>query len=143
YGFEGVRVDGNDVLAVYRTVSDALERAKEGEPILIEAVTYRQGAHTTTDDPTKYRDDAEVDAWAEKDPIERTREYLETEHDWTDEDEDELREEAKARVAEAVEAAEAHDGYDVDAIFDHVYADDHPRYSRQRAHVPENPDVER
>ncbi|WP_423745153.1 pyruvate dehydrogenase (acetyl-transferring) E1 component subunit alpha (plasmid) [Haladaptatus sp. SPP-AMP-3] len=143
YGFEGVRVDGNDVLAVYRTVSDALERAKEGEPILIEAVTYRQGAHTTTDDPTKYRDDAEVDAWAEKDPLDRTREYLETEHGWTDEDDAELREEAKARVAEAVEAAEAHDGYDVDAIFDHVYADDHPRYSRQRTNVPENPDVDR
>jgi pyruvate dehydrogenase E1 component alpha subunit len=143
YGFEGVRVDGNDVLAVYRTVSDALERAKGGEPILVEAVTYRQGAHTTTDDPTKYRDDAEVDAWAEKDPLDRTREYLETEHDWTGEDDAELREEAKEQVAEAVNAAEAHDGYDVNAIFDHVYANEHPRYPEQRAAVPENPDVDR
>ncbi len=143
YGFEGVRVDGNDVLAVYRTVSDALERAKEGEPILIEAVTYRQGAHTTTDDPTKYRDDAEVDEWAEKDPLVRTREYLEIEHAWTDKDEEALRQEAKEQVAESVKAAEAHDGYDVDAIFDHVYANEHPRYPQQRAAVPENPDVER
>ncbi len=143
YGFEGVRVDGNDVLAVYRTVFDALERAKDGEPILVEAVTYRQGAHTTTDDPTKYRDDAEVDAWAEKDPLDRTREYLEIEHGWTDEDDAALREEAKEQVAEAVKAAEAHDGYDVDAIFDHVYANEHPRYPEQRAAVPENPDVDR
>jgi pyruvate dehydrogenase E1 component alpha subunit len=143
YGFEGVRVDGNDVLAVYRTVSDALARAKDGEPILVEAVTYRQGAHTTTDDPTKYRDDAEVDAWAEKDPLDRTREYLETEHGWTDEDDAALREEAREQVADAVKAAEAHEGYDVDAIFDHVYADEHPRYPGQRAAVPENPDVDR
>ncbi len=143
YGFEGIRVDGNDVLAVYREVTSALERAREGEPILIEAVTYRQGAHTTTDDPTKYREEAEVESWAEKDPLDRTREYLESEHGWTEEDEEELREEAKEHVAEAVEAAEAHDGYDTDAIFDHVYADEHPRYDRQRADVPENPQVER
>ncbi len=143
YGFEGVRVDGNDVFAVYSAVRDALARAKGGKTLLIEAVTYRRGAHTTTDDPSKYRDEAEVESWAEKDPLERTREYLESEHEWTDEDERALREEATDRVAEAVEAAEAHDGYDADAIFDHVYDGEHPRYARQRAAVPENPDVER
>ncbi|WP_458187333.1 pyruvate dehydrogenase (acetyl-transferring) E1 component subunit alpha [Haladaptatus sp. NG-WS-4] len=143
YGFEGIRVDGNDVFAVYETVRDALKRAREDKPVLIEAVTYRQGAHTTTDDPTKYREESEVESWAEKDPLDRTREYLESEHGWTDEDEQALRAEAKEAVAEAVEAAEAHEGYDTDAIFDHVYAEDHPRYARQRAAVPERPDVER
>ena len=143
YGFDGVRIDGNDVFAVYRTVSEALERARRGEPVLVEAVTYRQGAHTTTDDPSQYRDEAEVEAWAEKDPIERTREYLESEHGWTEDDEQELRDDVERRVAEAVDAAEAHDGFDTDAMFDHVYHDEHPRHPDQREQVPENPDVDR
>ncbi|WP_433628077.1 pyruvate dehydrogenase (acetyl-transferring) E1 component subunit alpha [Halomicrococcus sp. NG-SE-24] len=143
YGFDGMRIDGNDVFAVYRAVTEALERARRGEPVLIEAVTYRQGAHTTTDDPSKYREEAEVEEWVEKDPIERTREFLEAEHGWTDEDEAALREDCEARVAEAVEAAEAHDGFDTDAMFDHVYADEHPRHPDQRETVPDDPQVER
>ncbi|WP_327051470.1 pyruvate dehydrogenase (acetyl-transferring) E1 component subunit alpha [Halomicrococcus gelatinilyticus] len=143
YGFDGVRIDGNDVFAVYRAVSEALDRARRGEPMLVEAVTYRQGAHTTTDDPTQYRDRSEVEAWAERDPIERTREYLESEHGWSEDDERALREEAERRVAEAVEAAEEHDGFDTDAIFDHVYADEHPRHPAQREQVPDDPEVDR
>mgnify|MGYP006287924465 CR=1 FL=1 len=143
YGFDGVRIDGNDVFAVYRAVSEALDRARRGEPMLVEAVTYRQGAHTTTDDPTQYRDRSEVEAWAERDPVERTREYLESEHGWTEDDEQALREEVEQRVAEAVDAAEEHDGFDTDAIFDHVYADEHPRHPAQREQVPDDPEVDR
>jgi pyruvate dehydrogenase E1 component alpha subunit len=144
YGFEGVRVDGNDVLAVYSAVKDALDAAKAGEgPRLIEAVTYRQGAHTTTDDASKYRDDDEVEEWREKDPVERTREYLEDTHGWTDDDEDELREWADQRVAEAVVSAEECTGLDVDDIFEHVYAKTPDRLRRQRQQVVDDPEVDR
>ncbi len=77
FGFPGVRVDGNDVLAVHAVTSEALERARSGNgPTLIEAYTYRMGAHTTSDDPTKYRLADELEHWRLKDPIERVRAYL-------------------------------------------------------------------
>jgi TPP-dependent pyruvate/acetoin dehydrogenase alpha subunit len=72
YGMPGVLVDGNDLFAVHAASEDAVQRAREGEgPTLIECDTYRMEVHTTADDPTKYRDDAEVEAWAERDPIDR------------------------------------------------------------------------
>ena len=77
FGFPGVRVDGNDVLAVYAATTAALDRARTGSgPSLIEAYTYRMGAHTTSDDPTKYRLADELEHWRLKDPIERVRAYL-------------------------------------------------------------------
>lgn len=78
FGFPGVRVDGNDVLACLAVTRSALERARRGEgPTLVEAFTYRMGAHTTSDDPTKYRADEERASWEAKDPILRLRTYLE------------------------------------------------------------------
>jgi pyruvate dehydrogenase E1 component alpha subunit len=80
YGFPGVLVDGNDVLAVYAVTRDAVDRARsEHVPTLIEALTYRIGAHTTADDATRYRSREEVEAWARRDPIERYRRFLERE----------------------------------------------------------------
>jgi pyruvate dehydrogenase E1 component alpha subunit len=77
FGFPGIRVDGNDVLAVKAVTRWALERARRGEgPTLIEAYTYRMGAHTTSDDPTKYRLAEELQEWRAKDPIERLRTHL-------------------------------------------------------------------
>ncbi|HEY0357109.1 MAG TPA: thiamine pyrophosphate-dependent dehydrogenase E1 component subunit alpha, partial [Mycobacteriales bacterium] len=77
FGFPGVRVDGNDVLATLAVTRSALERARQGEgPTLVEAYTYRMGAHTTSDDPTRYRIASEVEAWKLKDPIERVRSFL-------------------------------------------------------------------
>ena len=77
FGFPGVRVDGNDVLACYAVTKHALRAAREGRgPMLIEAFTYRMGAHTTTDDPTRYRLSSELEAWRLRDPIERVRSYL-------------------------------------------------------------------
>jgi pyruvate dehydrogenase E1 component alpha subunit len=77
FGFPGVRVDGNDVLAVLAVTRAALARAREGSgPMLIEAYTYRMGAHTTSDDPTRYRLAAELETWKLKDPIERVKAYL-------------------------------------------------------------------
>ncbi|HEY1627053.1 MAG TPA: pyruvate dehydrogenase (acetyl-transferring) E1 component subunit alpha [Streptosporangiaceae bacterium] len=77
FGFPGLRVDGNDVLACYAVTKKAMQAAREGQgPTLIEAFTYRMGAHTTTDDPTRYRVAADLEAWKLKDPIERVRAYL-------------------------------------------------------------------
>ncbi len=77
FGFPGVRVDGNDVFACLAVTRKAMQAAREGQgPTLIEAYTYRMGAHTTTDDPTRYRLSAELEAWKLKDPIERVRQYL-------------------------------------------------------------------
>src|SRR5438132_1470556 len=78
YGFPGIRIDGNDVLGVYAAVMAAADRARQGEgPYLIEAVTYRMGAHTSSDDPTRYRTESELEAWNGKDPIARYRAWLE------------------------------------------------------------------
>src|SRR5262245_246043 len=78
YGFPGVQVDGNDLLAVYAATRVAVDRAREGGgPTLIEAVTYRLGGHSTADDPTKYRSDAEVKEWEAREPLIRFRRYLE------------------------------------------------------------------
>jgi 2-oxoisovalerate dehydrogenase E1 component alpha subunit len=78
FGFPGVRVDGNDVLATYAVTRHALDAARHGQgPTLIEAYTYRMGAHTTSDDPTRYRIASEVEAWQAKDPITRVRAFIE------------------------------------------------------------------
>jgi pyruvate dehydrogenase E1 component alpha subunit len=77
FGFPGLRVDGNDVFACLAVTRKALQAAREGQgPTLIEAYTYRMGAHTTTDDPTRYRLSAELESWKLKDPIERVKQYL-------------------------------------------------------------------
>ena len=77
FGFPGVRVDGNDVFACLAVTRKAMQAAREGQgPTLIEAYTYRMGAHTTTDDPTRYRLSAELESWKLKDPIERVKQYL-------------------------------------------------------------------
>ena len=77
FGFPGVRVDGNDVLATYAVTQAALQRARDGQgPTFVEAYTYRMGAHTTTDDPTRYRLSGDVESWKLKDPIARVEAYV-------------------------------------------------------------------
>jgi pyruvate dehydrogenase E1 component alpha subunit len=77
FGFPGVRVDGNDVLAVYAVTKKALDDARTGQgPTLVEAFTYRMGAHTTSDDPTRYRLQSDLEAWRLKDPLERVKAFL-------------------------------------------------------------------
>ncbi|KUL35990.1 pyruvate dehydrogenase (acetyl-transferring) E1 component subunit alpha [Streptomyces sp. NRRL F-4489] len=134
YGFPGVRVDGNDVLACLAVTKAALDRARSGEgPMLIEAFTYRMGAHTTSDDPTRYRADEETLAWEAKDPILRLRRYLEAEG-LADEGYftavDEESEALGKRVREAVRSMPDPDPM---SIFDNVYADGHALVDEERA----------
>lgn len=136
YGIPGVTVDGNDVLAVLAVTRWALARARAGEgPTLVEAVTYRMGPHTTSDDPTRYRDRAEVDGWRARDPIERVRLLLEREG--------ELDGEQTAEVAAAADdvASRLRAGCLGTAeppwqnLFEHVYAHPHPEIDRQRGEL--------
>ncbi len=102
YGMPGIRVDGNDVVAVLVAVREAASLARAGEgPSLIEAVTYRIGPHTTADDPGRYRADDESSDWEERDPLIRVRLLLERQGEWTQEWEEEL----EARSSEAIERA--------------------------------------
>lgn len=124
YGFDGVQVDGNDVLAVYRVTEEALDRARSGGgPTLIEAVTYRLGHHTTADDWTRYRTEEEVEAWKTRDPIQRFRSYLESKHLWGDDQEEQLQEKTKEEIRQAVETYENLPERDVEEIFKYTYAE--------------------
>lgn len=108
YGFEGVRVDGMDPLAVFSATRQALERARrDGGPTLIEAITYRYGPHATADDPTRYRDDAEVEEWRRRDPIERFRRFLEGCGVWDQELEDKVAMEVSDAVERSIVEIEA------------------------------------
>ncbi|MCA9585616.1 MAG: 3-methyl-2-oxobutanoate dehydrogenase [Myxococcales bacterium] len=124
YGVPAVRVDGNDVLAMYRAVRDARARALAGEgPTFIEAVTYRIGAHSTSDDPTRYRSDAEVEAWKRKDPLDRLAKHMRHVGLLDDALDKALEEELTAEIAAAVKEVEALPAPDRASIFDDVYAE--------------------
>jgi pyruvate dehydrogenase E1 component alpha subunit len=124
YGIPGVRVDGNDVLAVYAVVKRAVDRARRGGgPTFIEAFTYRIGAHSTSDDPSRYRDQAEVDAWLEKDPLVRLRRHLEHLGVWKDEDETKLEKELNQEIAHAIAEVEAAGSPGRETLFDDVHAE--------------------
>jgi pyruvate dehydrogenase E1 component alpha subunit len=123
YAIEGIRVDGNDVLAVYNATQRAVDKARRGEgPTLIEAVTYRLGAHSTSDDPTRYRDPREVELMRSKDPIRRFREQLEREGLWTASEESRAHQRLLAHVKEAIVRAEKVPRPQVQSLFDDVYS---------------------
>jgi pyruvate dehydrogenase E1 component alpha subunit/2-oxoisovalerate dehydrogenase E1 component alpha subunit len=124
YGMPGVRVDGNDFLAVYKVLSDAAARARRGEgPTFVESLTYRMGAHSTSDDPTRYRSDAEVESWKKKDPLDRLRRHLVHLGAVDDASDEKLDAELADEVNEAVKKVEALPPPDRDSIFDDVYAE--------------------
>jgi 2-oxoisovalerate dehydrogenase E1 component alpha subunit len=136
FGFPGVRVDGNDVFAMLAVSRSALARAREGSgPTLLEAFTYRMGAHTTSDDPTRYRIDEEVEEWTRRDPISRLRTYLSTECSTDDAWFGSVDEEADARAAELREAVLSMHGPTPASIFDHAYAEPHPLVDEERAEM--------
>jgi pyruvate dehydrogenase E1 component subunit alpha len=122
YGLPGVRVDGNDVLAVHEVVRTALDRARSGDgPTLIEAVTYRMGPHSTSDDPSIYRVDGEVQEWRRRDPILRYAAYLKGRALLDEAAEAAARDRAREAVQEAVAAVEGAPAVPEDSLFEDVY----------------------
>ena len=133
FGFPGIRVDGNDVLAVLAVTKAALRNAREGNgPTLVEAYTYRMGAHTTSDDPTRYRLSDELESWKLKDPIERVKAYLvrtgiadQAYFDSVEKESDELAAHVRKGCLEMPDPEPL-------SIFDHVYAERHPLIEEER-----------
>lgn len=124
YGFPGVRVDGNDILAVIAATRAAVERARRGEgPTLIEAVTFRMGGHSSSDDPTRYREGAEVEEWQRRDPVVRFRGYLRSQDLVKDGDEERWNTEVDEAIAVAVREAEALPPPPIESMFTDVYKD--------------------
>ncbi len=124
YGMRGVRVDGNDVLAVHKVLSEAAERARHGGgPTFVEAVTYRIGAHSTSDDPTRYRSDAEVESWKRKDPVDRLAKHLRKLGLVDDASEAKLDEELGAEIGAVVKEVEAAPPPPRGSLFDDVYSE--------------------
>jgi pyruvate dehydrogenase E1 component alpha subunit len=124
YGLPGERVDGNDLLAVHAAVGAAVARARRGEgPSFIECVTYRIGAHSTSDDPTRYRDQAEVESWQKKDPLDRFEGFLRQRGQLTDKALEALKAELTAEIEAAILEAEAAGPPARGSVFDDVYAE--------------------
>jgi 2-oxoisovalerate dehydrogenase E1 component alpha subunit len=133
YGMPGIRVDGNDVLACYAVMAEAAARARAGGgPTLIEAVTYRLGPHTTSDDPSRYRTQEEVDRWTLLDPIPRYRTYLQGQGLWSNRLEDRVAARSKRMRAELRDAVSGAPDFDIDEVFTAVYAEMTPGLQAQR-----------
>lgn len=132
YGIEGVQIDGNDAVGVYRRVKMALDKARRGEgPTLIEAVTYRRGDHTTSDDASKYRSDEQSHSWDDKDPILRLQRYFQKIGTWTEEYGTWVKDECTKEVDEAVEKGLAFGPPPPEDLFAHVFAEMPSSYHEQ------------
>ncbi|BBX45544.1 pyruvate dehydrogenase (acetyl-transferring) E1 component subunit alpha [Mycobacterium cookii] len=133
YGMPGVRVDGNDVLACYAVMAEAAARARSGGgPTLIEAITYRLSPHTTSDDPTRYRSQDELDHWQTLDPIPRYRTYLQSLGLWSQRLEDRIVARCARMRGELRDAVFAAPDIDIDEVFTTVYAEMTPGLETQR-----------
>ncbi|WP_027482635.1 pyruvate dehydrogenase (acetyl-transferring) E1 component subunit alpha [Deinococcus pimensis] len=138
YGIPGVRVDGNDIVAVHHVTREAVERARAGGgPTLIETVTYRVKPHTVSDDPGRYRTEDLTREWLEKDPVTRLRTYLTTRGLWDDAREDALTRDITQEFEAAVEEADRFSEPTPSEIVDHVFATPTPQLTEQRAQLLE------
>ena len=132
FGFEGVKVDGNDVLAVYSAAASAVKKAYSGKgPTLIECLTYRVGNHTTSDDSAKYRPQAEVELWKKRDPVARMRKFLEGKKLWNARKEKELAEKVGRQVSSAVNEYENIPKPGIEDVFKYQYSD-MPKFLQQQ-----------
>jgi pyruvate dehydrogenase E1 component alpha subunit len=124
YGFRGIQVDGNDVLAVWSIVKEAAETARTGGgPTLIEAYTYRLGDHTTSDDATRYRGKDELLEWEKRDPVARLQAYLKRKGLWDEAYEKDLQDKTSAQVEKAVDEAEARPPATLEDLFAYMFAE--------------------
>lgn len=134
FGVPSVRVDGNDVLASYAVTLQALERARSGGgPTLVEAFTYRMGAHTTSDDPTRYRSAAEEEYWRQRDPIDRLRLHLTATDELSQDFLDEVDAEAAALGERVRATVHGFTAPPTSTLFEHVYATPHAVVDAERA----------
>lgn len=134
YGIHAAYVDGNDLFAMHTVMTEAVERARSGEgPTLIESLTWRVEAHNTADDPTKYLTDADHEAWAGTDPVDRIELWLRAAGHLDDDALEELRARCLAEVDRALSVAQGAPPAGPDAVFEHVYADSFARFEGQRA----------
>lgn len=140
YGVTSIRVDGNDLLAMIQAVGDAAARARRGEgPTLIEAVTYRRGGHSSSDDPSVYRDPAEPKSWEAKDPLERWRRYLETRGLWSQAMHDDYTKAITDELMAELALAEKVPAPELSTMFDDVYAELTPQLEEQKAYLLTSP----
>jgi len=134
FGIPSIRVDGNDVLAVYGVLKNAIDNARRGEgPTFVECVTYRIGAHSTSDDPTRYRSQEEVDMWTKRDPLLRLRRHLEKLGAWSDAEEEKLEKVLNEEIGAAIAEVETHGLPERETLFDDVYARPPWHLEEQRA----------
>lgn len=134
FGLPSVLVDGNDILAVYDVMQQAIERARSGQgPTLVETLTYRMGAHTTADDPTRYRHPDEIESWRVKDPITRFRTFLIHRDLLSEEQDAQMIAAIEEELNEAVRVAESMPPMAPDSFFDYTSATLTPRLQEQRA----------
>ncbi len=148
YGMPGIRVDGNDVLAVYVAAKEAVERARAGEgPTLIEGLTYRFTPHTTADDPKRYRSEEECNLWTKREPLNRFKKYLLNKGVYTEAQltdlEEELDAEIKAAIARTEAAAVSEELSNPLAMFDYLYADMPPYLNEQREELKSHLDKQK
>jgi pyruvate dehydrogenase E1 component alpha subunit len=135
FGVPGIRIDGNDVLASYCVTAKHMDDARNGAgPTLIEALTYRIGAHTTSDDPTKYRDEAEVEYWKARDPLARLEKFLRRQG-VGDDFFTEVDAAGETMAAEIRAATFALPDPPIENMFNHVYSQPHPEIAEQLAWV--------
>jgi len=136
YGFSGIKVDGNDVFAVYKATFEALKKARAGNgPTLIECYTYRIGDHTTSDDAKKYRKESEVKEWEKKDPILRLKKYMKRTGMFSEKYENEIKKMAEDLVEKAVAKAESIPKLKPEEIFDYTYAELTEELKEQREEI--------
>lgn len=136
YGIPGIQVDGNDVLAMHLATKEAIKRAKSGlGPTLIEAITYRMGPHTTSDNPKLYRSDDEVEQWKEKDPLKRLKNYLLNKGIITLQSDEALNQELQDHILEIFKQVEATGLESLEEIFDYTYESRTPRLEEQYQNI--------
>ena len=136
YGMPGIRVDGNDILAVIQVAQEAVDRARTGEgPTLIEAVTYRREGHSSSDDPSVYRSASEPEEWAKKDPIKRMRGYMKERGLYSKELEAEISERHNQAITDAIERAKTLGAPHIDTLFEDVYEETPWHLEEQRTYL--------
>ena len=145
YGMPGVRVDGNDILAVYRVCKEAVERARKGDgPTLVETVTYRMASHSSSDDASRYRDAKEFELWKQRDPIQRFQKYLKRRKLWDDAFENDIVTSFKDDLNAAVKKAEAASKQPLESMFEDVFMNQTPQLKAQQEELQslEGPEAE-